>query len=124
VQEAPHVQALAQRLDRSAQLSFPGQIALAREVTAAGIRGEEAAQAVRSILFLVGGFAMLESNFRKRPAGQRTTQDLWAEIDARDIDPVLLASMQRPTDTDALFTYALDKLLDSIIGRAADQPLA
>ena len=115
VQEAPHVQALALHLDRSAQVSFPGQVALAREVTAAGIHGEEAAQAVRAILFLVGGFAMLEGNFRKRLVGLRTTQELWAEIEDPTIDPVILSSMRRPTDTDALFTYALDKLLDSIL---------
>lgn len=114
VQEAPHVQLLAQHLDRSAQVSFPGQVALAREVTAAGIRGEDAAQAVRSILFLVGGFAMLESNFRRR-AGQHTTQELWAEIADDSIDPVLLSSMREPTDTDALFTFALDKLIDALL---------
>ena len=70
---------------------------------------------MRAILFLVGGFAMLEGNFRKRPVGLRTTQELWAEIEDPTIDPVILASMRRPTDTDALFTYALDKLLDSIL---------
>jgi TetR/AcrR family tetracycline transcriptional repressor len=113
--DAPHVQALALHLDRSAQVSFPGQVSLAREITAAGIRGEEAAQAVRAILFLVGGFAMLEGNFRKRPPGMRTTQELWGEITDERIDPVLLASMQHPTDTEALFTYALDQLLDSIL---------
>jgi len=118
VQEAPHVQALALTLDRSAAVSFPGQVALAREVTAAGLRGEEAAKAVRAILFLVGGFAMLEGSFRKRPPGARTTQELWAEVDQGDIDPVLLAAMGRPADTDALFTYALDHLIDAILRRS------
>ena len=115
VQQAPHVQALALTLDRSAAVSFPGQVALAREITAAGLRGDDAAYAVRAILFLVGGFAMLEGNFRKRPAGLRTTQELWTEIDADDIDPALLVAMARPTDTDVLFTYALDHLIDAIL---------
>jgi AcrR family transcriptional regulator len=118
VQDAPHVQALAFVLDRSAAVSFPGQVALAREVTAAGLHGEEAANAARAILFLVGGFAMLEGNFRTRPPGQRTTQELWSEITAEDIDPILLAAMRRPADTDALFTYALDNLIESVLTRS------
>jgi TetR/AcrR family tetracycline transcriptional repressor len=118
VQEAPHVQALAYALDRSAEVSFPGQVALAREVTAAGLHGHEAANAVRSILFLVGGFAMLEGNFSRRPAGHRTTQQLWAEVDETElagIDPSLLTSMRRPADIDVLFTYALDHLIASVL---------
>jgi TetR/AcrR family tetracycline transcriptional repressor len=121
VQEAPHVQALALALDRSASVSFPGQVALAREVTAAGLHGEEAANAARAILFLVGGFAMLEGNFRKRPPGHRTTQELWAEVTADDIDPILMAAMGRPADTDALFTYALDNLIESVLARSKSQ---
>jgi AcrR family transcriptional regulator len=117
-QEAPHVQALALTLDRSASVSFPGQVALAREVTAAGLHGEEAADAARAILFLVGGFAMLEGNFRSRPPGHRTTQELWTEVTDDDIDPALLAAMSRPADTDALFTYALDNLITSVLARS------
>jgi TetR/AcrR family transcriptional regulator, tetracycline repressor protein len=115
IEDAPHVQALALTLDRSAAVSFPGQVALAREVTSAGLRGEAAASAVRAILFLVGGFAMLEGNFRKRPPGFRTTQELWSEITADDIDADLLAAMAGPTDTDELFTYALDHLIESVL---------
>ncbi len=118
VQEAPYVQALAVVLDRSAEVSFPGQVAITREVSAAGLRGQEAANAVRSILFLVGGFAMLEGSFSRRPAGYRTTHQLWAEVDDAElegIDPALLAAMRRPTDTDALFTYALDHLIESVL---------
>ena len=61
---------------------------------------------------------MLEGNFRTRPPGQRTTQELWSEITAEDIDPILLAAMRRPADTDALFTYALDNLIESVLTRS------
>lgn len=118
VQQAPHVQSLAIMLDRSADVSFPGQVALAREISGAGLRGQEAANAVRSILFLVGGFALLEGNFSRRPPGQRTTQQVWGEADPAElggIDPALLTVMRRPTDTDALFTYALDHLIESVL---------
>ena len=46
VQQAPHVQALALTLDRSAAVSFPGQVALAREITK---RNERAPTASLSI---------------------------------------------------------------------------
>ena len=39
-------------------------------------------------------------------------------IKADDIDPTLLVAMGRPTDTDALFTYALDNLIESVLTRS------
>ena len=61
---------------------------------------------------------MLETTLSRRPPGLRTTHQLWAEADPTDlegIDPQLLTAMRRPTDTDALFTYALDRLIDSVL---------
>ncbi|HEV3353331.1 MAG TPA: helix-turn-helix domain-containing protein [Acidimicrobiales bacterium] len=109
-------QQLAAELGRTAELSFPGQVALTREMQAAGVDGSDAAQAVRAVLFLVGGFILLEDNFAHRQPGSRTTQDLWKGLDADDIDPALRKAMARPANTDALFDYAVDRLLASILG--------
>jgi AcrR family transcriptional regulator len=109
-------QQLAAELGRTAELSFPGQVALTREMQAAGVAGSDAAQAVRAVLFLVGGFILLEDNFAHRQPGSRTTQDLWRGLDADDIDPALRKAMARPANTDALFDYAVDRLLASILG--------
>jgi TetR/AcrR family transcriptional regulator, tetracycline repressor protein len=108
-------QQLAAELGRTAELSFPGQVALTREMQAAGVNGSDAAQAVRAVLFLVGGFILLEDNFAHRQPGSRTTQDLWRGLDADDIDPALRKAMARPANTDALFDYAVDRLLASIL---------
>lgn len=108
-------QALAATLGRTAELSFPGQVALAREMQAAGIHGSEAAQAVRAVLFLVGGFILLEENFAHRQPGSRTTQELWRGLGAGDIDPALCKAMAKPANTDALFDYAVDRLLASVL---------
>ncbi len=108
-------QALAATLGRTAELSFPGQVALAREMQAAGIHGSEAAQAVRAVLFLVGGFILLEGNFAHRQPGSRTTQELWRGLGAGDIDPALCKAMAKPANTDALFDYAVDRLLASVL---------
>ena len=106
---------LAQLLDRNPDVSFPGQLALAREITAAGLHGDEAADAVRAVLFLVGGFQLLEGNFSRRPAGAPTTQERWRSIDDESIDPTLRDALASDVDTDALFDYALDALLRSIL---------
>jgi AcrR family transcriptional regulator len=109
-------QQLAAELGRTAELSFPGQVALTREMQAAGVGGSDAAQAVRAVLFLVGGFILLEDNFAHRQPGSRTTQDLWRALDDDDIDPALRKAMARPANTDTLFDYAVDRLLASILG--------
>jgi AcrR family transcriptional regulator len=109
-------QQLAAELGRTAELSFPGQVALTREIQAAGVSGSDAAQAVRAVLFLVGGFILLEDNFAHRQPGSRTTQDLWRALDDDGIDPGLKRAMSRPANTDSLFDYAVDRLLASILG--------
>ena len=109
-------QQLAAELGRTAELSFPGQVALTREMQAAGVEGSDAAQAVRAVLFLVGGFILLEDNFAHRQPGSRTTQDLWRALEVDDIDPALRKAMARPANTDNLFDYAVDRLLASILG--------
>jgi TetR/AcrR family transcriptional regulator, tetracycline repressor protein len=115
VRASPTLHQLAQHLDRNPDASFPGQLVLTREITAAGLHGEEAANAVRAILYLIGGFQLLDSNFQRRPAGSKTTQELWRTVEDDQIDPELRATMAAPTDTDALFDYALDALLRSIL---------
>lgn len=109
-------QQLAAELGRTAELSFPGQVALTREMQAAGVTGSDAAQAVRAVLFLVGGFILLEDNFAHRQPGSRTTQELWEALDDDTIDPALRKAMAKPANTDTLFDYAVDRLLASVLG--------
>jgi AcrR family transcriptional regulator len=108
-------QQLAAELGRTAELSFPGQVALTREMQAAGVGGSDAAQAVRAVLFLVGGFILLEDNFAHRQPGSRTTQELWQALDDSGIEPGLKRAMARPANTDVLFDYAVDRLLASVL---------
>jgi AcrR family transcriptional regulator len=112
-----HVRALqlATELGRGNELSFRAQVALAREMTAAGLDGDDAVAALRSILFLVGGFVMIEEEYRQREPAQVGTQGLWADVDDDAIDPAIREAMTASTDTDALFTYTLDRLLDAVL---------
>ena len=108
-----HTQQLARQLGRSAELFLPGQVAMARELAGAGLRGEAAAEAVRALIFLVGGFVLLEDNYRV--AGTGTAQDLWAAVDDPALDPELITAMSRRTTPDALFDYTVDRLVDAVV---------
>jgi len=106
---------LAHELGRGAELSFRAQVALATEMTRAGLDGDDAVAALRGVLFLVGGFVMIEEESRQRAPGTRTPQELWQEVDGDGIDPAIRSAMAEATDTDALFTYTLDRLLDAVL---------
>jgi TetR/AcrR family transcriptional regulator, tetracycline repressor protein len=109
------VQELALELGRAAELSFPTQVALAREVAAAGLRGDAAAMVVRAILFTVGGFILLTDNFEQRVPGSETTQELWHSQGGGAVDAGLQRAMEQGVDTDVLFAFTLDKLLDGLL---------
>ncbi len=115
IRDTTPTQQLAGALGRSAELSFPAQVILAGEAQAAGLAGAAAAQAVRALLFLVGGFILLEDNFAHREAGARTTQELWEGVDDDRLDPALRNAMSLGVDADELFDFAVDRLLASML---------
>jgi AcrR family transcriptional regulator len=104
--------ALAHALNRSGEVAFPAQVVLAREVTAAGVQGKPAEQLVRSILFTIGGLALLEHAFTEEPS---TTPSRWAQLHDPAIDLGLLKAMRAPADLDALFEHTLDALLTAAL---------
>jgi len=75
----PHVIALVNERGLAPVLLLPAQAALARELDAAGIKGSEAAFAVRSILYQVIGYAVLERWTERSPAKQMSGEDLWGQ---------------------------------------------
>ena len=77
-------------------------MALAREVAAAGLTGDDAANAVRAVLYLVGGFQLVEGNVTNRPAGARTTQDMWQNVSDDEIDPSVRDALASDLDIDTL----------------------
>src|SRR5581483_12083742 len=108
-----NTQLLARELGRTAELFLPAQVALARELSAAGLHGAAAADATRAVLFVVGGFVLLEDSYRS--AGEARTPDLWRDVDDPLIDPELKGAMSRPTTPDALFEYTIEHLLAAIL---------
>ena len=113
VHEYPQLSELAYERGLSPAVSFPAQVTLARELTAAGFRGAQSARVMRSILFLVGGFVLLESRLT-RDGVPPTARDLWRELDdPAGIDPSLVRELRSEPDMDEVFEYALTRLLDA-----------
>jgi TetR/AcrR family tetracycline transcriptional repressor len=117
VLDHPYLVELARELGRGPATAFPGQVALAREATAAGLTGEDGARAVRALLWLVGGFILLERLPQQpdQPVQSTTTQELWKGVRRPDIDAGLARAMTRTPDPDELFERALAALLDSVL---------
>jgi len=124
VLDHPYLVELARELGRGPATAFPGQVALAREATAAGLVGEEGADAVRALLWLVGGFIMLERLPQQadQPVQTTTTQELWKSVREPGIDPALTEAMTRAPDPGALFETALAALLDAVLPAVARKP--
>lgn len=115
VQAHPHLIGLARQIGEGPSVNFPAQVVLAREVSAAGLKGESAALAVRSLLYFVGGFVLLEGNLKETgsPSG---TPALWRKVEANDIDSGLIGAMRKQPNLEQLFEHTLTRLVDSLIG--------
>jgi len=110
-----HTLRLADAVGRGSELSFRTQVALAGELTGAGLHGAEAASVLRSLLFVVGGFVVIEEQYRQGDSADFATADLWAGLDDDDVAPAIRSAMAQPTDTDALFDFTLERLLDAVL---------
>ena len=106
---------LARYLGRSGELYFPPQAELARELAKAGIQGDEAARAVRAIMFVVGGFLLLEDSYERRGAVPGAVGELWRTFDDPAIDDRLRRAMSEPVLPAGMLDYTIDRLLASII---------
>src|SRR5579871_5044767 len=109
-----NAQLLARELGRTAELYLPAQVALARELSGAGLHGAAAADAARAVLFVVGGFGLLEDSYRS--GGAARASELCGGVDDPLIDAELQAAMSLATTPDVLFEYTIDHLLAAILG--------
>ena len=112
-----HANLTAVALERglSPALALPLQVALAREVTAAGLRGRRAARATRSILYVVGGFVVLEPCMPPAVHAQRRSEELWLDVDDPTLDAGLVGEMRRPAELDDVFEDTLRALVASVL---------
>ena len=113
VRAHPQLIALSSTQGRGEAIFTKAQAVLAHEVTASGLHGEDAAFAVETVLFHLGGFIVLEDalspDYRVRGA------QVWAEQD-NEIDEAMSARLRQQVDLDRIFRFTLDAILGSIFG--------
>jgi AcrR family transcriptional regulator len=107
----PHLIGLAHERSKTAELFQPVQAALARELAALGIRGGEAALAIRVLQCHVVASVVLERTTSRGPTRQTTELTLWSE--SQD-DPDLVRSLATELDFGEVFDYGLQALLDTL----------
>ena len=106
--ERPHLVGLAHRQHRSSAMFQPMQRALAEELARLGLKGTDAAFAVRTIQCHVVASLLLE-----RTAGHDEMADLTAWPDAPD-DPDFVRALAEPPDYLAVFEFGLDAILATL----------
>ena len=121
VRARPQLIALSATQGRGEAIFTKVQVALAHELTANGLHGEDAAFAVATILFHLGGFILLENalshDYRVRGAQQ------WAQQDD-EIDEAMSARLLQDTDLDRIFDFTLDAILESLMANPKSPPRA
>lgn len=107
------ITSLAHQTGTTSLLELPLEIALARELEAAGVTGASAAAALRSILTTVGGFLVLALRDETAIPADRRGPSLWAKVDDPDLDQATRAAMSEPPDLAALFETTVQAVVDS-----------
>ncbi|MEQ8841503.1 MAG: TetR/AcrR family transcriptional regulator [Acidimicrobiales bacterium] len=105
------ITSLAHQTGTTSLLEHPQEVALARELEAAGLTGPSGADALRSILTTVGGFLVRALRNESAIPEARRSPALWATTDA-DVDPRTIAALGGPVDLDNLFESTLQAIVD------------
>ena len=108
------VTSLAHQTGTTALLEHPLQVALAREIEAAGLAGDAAALAMRAILATVGGFLVGALRDESAIPAHLRSPSLWSMTEA-GLDPTTVGALSEPIDHEAVFTTTLDVVVGAHI---------
>jgi len=112
------ITSLAHQTGTTAMLEHPLELALVRELEAAGLRGTEAADAMRSILSTVGGLLLRALRDESSIPEERRGPALWAAVET-GVDPATLAALTEPIDLAALFESTVRAVVDRHVPQRA-----
>jgi TetR/AcrR family transcriptional regulator, tetracycline repressor protein len=112
--ERAHLVGVAHQRGRTAMVFQPARRVLVRELTAAGLRGADAAFAVQAILHFVSGSVLTELQVERQPEQRDVPEDLWSDDDVADA-PELLELLARPVDATIVFTRSLETLVRGLV---------
>lgn len=113
----PHLVAMVHERGLTERMFQPATQALVHEVHAAGLRGARAADVVRSLLFQVVGFVLVERNRERAPVQYPGDEGLWDEATAEH-DPALAKGLTGPPDPERLFLLSVRAMVDGLLGPA------
>jgi AcrR family transcriptional regulator len=108
VRRRPYIMAVSFTAGRGEAVFIRVQEAIAREVHAAGLRGSEAAFAMRAILYQLGGFLVIDFGVDHEATIRGV--DRW-ELD----DPELLDAAREAVDVDEVFGFSLEAVLATLL---------
>lgn len=113
--DQPELVAVVHAQGRTAELFQPVRRVLVRELTAAGLRGHDAALALQAILQFVTGSVLTDIQVARAPSQHVAPEDLWT---AADVDGAaeLLDELRHPVSSDELFDYSVRRLVGAATG--------
>jgi len=109
--ERPHLIGLAHERGRTVAMFQPMQAALAEELAAVGLRGQQAAQAIRVLQVHVVSSVVLARTAARGPMTNPTDPQAWPDA----MDPELVATLATPVDYEEMFRFGLEALLDRLL---------
>ena len=104
------ITSLAHQTGTTALLEHHLELALVHEIEAAGLRGDAAALALRSILSTVGGFLVGALRDESSSPAELRPAALWSTTSG-DISDETIEALSLPTDHEAVFTTTLDAVV-------------
>ncbi|MCD9624842.1 TetR family transcriptional regulator [Rhabdothermincola salaria] len=111
IQDRPHLIGLAHERQRTASMFQPVEQAMAAELAGSGVRGKDAAFALRVLSTHVVGSVMLE-RVARQDGDEVTTASVWpTDTD----DPELVDALSANPDRDALFVFGVRALFDALV---------
>ena len=107
----PEVMKLAHATGATSALEMHLEIALARELTAAGVEGEAARDALRALLICVGGFLVLALRPPDAVPAELSSTSLWAAVDDPQVADSTRDALTTPIERERLLRRTLHSVL-------------
>ena len=109
-----NVAALAHQAGATALLGHRYEVAMARELDAAGVEGERARDVVRSVMMCVAGFLVVEMRRTVALDADQRPESLWTDDEADGLTAETVAAMARPPALPALFAATVRAVVEGL----------
>jgi TetR/AcrR family tetracycline transcriptional repressor len=109
----PHLIGLVNERGLTPAMFLPSERALAAEVTAAGLSGPRAAEAVHAVQYHVIGFILVERHTDRSPEQHPSAGELWQREDSTA--PEVADALAAPIDPDRLFAVSARALVTALL---------